>query len=378
MKICYLTRSLESHTGVGRFCLSLLAGLKKEFPDAEFTILTGKPSGHVLETSIIHPNKFRALLAIPKIRSILKKHDIIHALDGWPYGFIAALASFGLKKKLIVTAVGTGAVRPLYLFPKRWLLSWAYRRADHVVAVSNNTKKEILKVAPDLNIQVVNHGVDFNAFNKNAAVRAEVSRRVSAVKPYILSVGALKQRKGYEFSIRAFAEVAPRFPALKYVLFGADYSRNKSEYHRLRGLIERLGIADRVIFESYDRDRGIDQAVVSDEELAYLYKNAELFILLSQDFNKDIEGFGLVFLEAAACGLPVIATRETSAEDAVASGKNGILVSPGDYREAAAAIIKILSEPTLKKLFSRESLAFAKKMSWQKAAASYSKIYKNS
>lgn len=367
MRVYYLNHDLKDKTGAGRFGLAILNAIKNQKSDLDFSVLTSEASGHEKERPIIYSNKLRLLFVFLKIRKEFKKCDVIHALDGWPYGFIAAFASLGLKKKLIITAIGTGAVQPLYSWWKRPLIKWAYKKADVVTAISSNTKREILKIMPNLNIEVINHGVDYEKFvsdskNPNTfesfELNANISNRVS--KPYILSVGTLKKRKGFEYSIRAFAEIAPRFPDLKYVIVGKG-----PEEGNLKSEIEKLGINSRVIFLSG----------LSEEELISLYKNAELFILLPQDDNKDIEGFGLVFLEAAACVLPVVATKNTSAEDAVLDGKNGLLVKPRDFTEAAAAMEKILSDENLKDRFSQRSLKFAKSMSWEKAAASYLRLY---
>ncbi|MDP3800221.1 MAG: glycosyltransferase [bacterium] len=178
----------------------------------------------------------------------------------------------------------------------------------------------------------------------------------------MLSVGTLKKRKGYKYSIKAFAEVADKFPELKYIIVGQG-----PEEENLKSQISNLKIKDKVIF--FDR--------LSEEFLVALYHNAELFILLSQDNGKDIEGFGLVFLEAASCGLPVVATLETGAADAVSDGKNGVLVPTRDNYKAAQAIIKILSNSSLKNSFSKSSLEFAKSMSWERVANLYLKAYED-
>ncbi len=353
MKICYLNHDTRNNTGAGRFYNSLSAAVKKAIPGVGIEILTSE--------NILCPNKLKLLLAFPMIRKVFKSCDVIHALDGWPYGVIAAVASLGLKKKLIITAIGTGAVKSLYSFWKRPLLRWAYRKAGKVIAVSNNTKKEIQKFLPDLKIEVINHGVDFRKFDvRNVGnVRDENTQQF---RPYILSVGALKKRKGFEYSIEAFAKIAEKFRDLKYVIVG-----DGSERQNLESRIQNLELDDRVIFLSDLRE----------EELIALYKNAELFILLPQDSNKDIEGFGLVFLEAAAAGLPIVTTKETSAEDAVLDGRNGFLVSPQDFQAAALATEKILSDKNLHKSMSQESIKFAKEMSWEKAASHYMNLYIN-
>lgn|GEM_PF-493722 len=293
MRIAYLNHDTSSLTGAGRFYQSFSSAIKKLLPNVQIEALTTE--------NIIYANKFKLIFALPVIRRILSRCDVIHALDGWPYGVIAAWANKTLKKPLIITAIGTGAVKPLYSWWRRPILKWAYRRAFRVIAVSNNTKREILKFLPDLKIEVVNHGVDYERFN-NENTKIYESTKIKSLKPYILSVGALKKRKGYEHAIKAFAQIAKIFPDLKYLILGQG-----SEKTNLQLLITNYQLQNRVVFLNK----------LSEEEMIALYRNAELFMLLPQDDNKDIEGFGLVFLEAAAAGLPVVATKETSAEDAV-------------------------------------------------------------
>ena len=352
MRIIFLNHDLNNNTGAGRFGLLLLNYLKQEIPDLEYRVLT--------HDNFLPDKKNKLLFSLLKIRAIFKKYDIIHALDGWPYGIIAALASLGLKRKLIITAVGTGAIQPLYNFWKKPIMVWAYRRADQVVAVSNNTKQEILKIIPNLDIQVINHGVEFEKF-QSADWRTK-PKIIDGLRPYILSVGSLKKRKGYEYSISAFAEISKKFPNLKYVIVGRG-----PEYDNLQFLISNFQLKDRVVFWNN----------LGEDALISLYQNAELFILLPQDIKKDIEGFGLVFLEAAAAGLPVIGTKASSAEDALLDGRNGILAPQKDFNQASDAMVKILSNTELKKSFSQESLKFAKAMNWERVAQQYSSLYHN-
>ncbi len=356
MRICYLNHDLKNTTGAGRFCLFLIKEIKNILPEAEITVLTSEYNGHTLEKGLIGQGVFGLIFTLFKIRKVLKDSDIIHALDGWPYGVLATLAVLGLKKKVIITAIGSGAVAPLYSFGRRPLVKWAYRRASQLTAVSRHTKKEILKIVPDLKITVINHGVDSAKFQVPS-----YKSQVTSYQPYILSVGALKPRKGFEYSIRAFAEVSKQLPDLKYAIVG-----NGPESKNLKFKIKNLKLENRVIF----------LASLSEGELIELYQNAELFILLPQDVAKDIEGFGLVFLEAAACGLPVVSAKDSSAEDAVLDGKNGILVPPQDAFAAAEAMIRILSDQKFKESLAAASREFAQKMSWQKTASEYVEFYK--
>lgn len=358
MRICYLNHDLNDNTGAGRFGLQLIRCLEHEYSNFHSVPLTAVSSSHARDESVLYPNPLRLLFALPLIRSIFKKCDIVHALDGFPYGVIAAIASFGLGRKLVITAVGTGAVQA-FCHPMRGaLLRWAYRRADRVVAVSNYTKREILKYVPGLHISVINHAVDAEEFSSllDAELSEEENLTIERLKPYLLSVGSGKPRKGYEYSFSAFARMGRRFPELTYVAVG---------YDKGTAMIGALGIADRVsCFVGVRR-----------QFLSALYRNAELFMLLPHEDRGDIEGFGFVFLEAAAAGLPVIGTRGSGAEDAVEHGKNGFLVEPKDAVSAADAGIKILSDRSLRAQFVQGSIDFAKRMNWERVAKKYMTIY---
>ena len=107
-----------------------------------------------------------------------------------------------------------------------------------------------------------------------------------------------------------------------------------------------------------------------------IYRNAELFMLLPVNDRGDVEGFGFVFLEAAAAGLPVIGTLDSGAEDAVLERGNGFLVQPRDSGSAASAAAHILGNVAMKKKFSAASLEFAKKMNWERVISRYSAVYK--
>ncbi len=350
MRILYLNNDKVFGTGSGNFLNNLVNSLKKINPNWGYSVLTKED---LFGSSFIYfPFYFL------KIRNIFKKNDIIHALDGWPYGFIAVFCSIGLKNRVIITAIGTGAIQPLYKIIKKQLLTWSYKRADKITAISNNTKKEILKVVPNLKIEVINHGVDFDKFQN---IQSKDIEEISKLKPYILSVGTLKKRKGLENSLKAFVRVSGEFDNVRYVIVGKGPDREK-----LNIIANSYNVLDKVVFLNK----------VDEDTLIGLYKNTELFILLPQDSNKDIEGFGLVFLEAAACGAPVIGSKDTSAEDAVLDGENGFLVYSEDTDSVSDCIMKILKDNDLKSKFSDKSIEFAKYMSWDKAAKGYISIYR--
>src|SRR3989338_1669656 len=357
MRICFLNHDMDPALGAGRFGVNLVERLARADPRLDAEVLITIASGHPRERAILPKTLSGFIVRCAEIRRAFSSADIIHALDGYPYGFIAALASLGLGKKLIITAIGTGAVRPLY-GRMGWLLAWAYRRANRVVAISRNTKREILEKVPDCAIAVVNHAVDADDFRAHGdgELAPEERGAILALKPYILSVGAWKKRKGFEYSFPAFAEVQKKFPRLSYVVCGIGPKPHLEAPHGLGGRVKYF--------------KGVRWPF-----LRSLYQNAELFMLLPVDDEKDIEGFGFAFLEAAAAGLPVIGTMASGAEDAGAEGENGYLVPPRNSAAAAAAATAILGNPGLRKKFSDGSLAFAKRMSWDRVVSAYRNMY---
>ncbi|PIR92501.1 hypothetical protein COU01_01445 [Candidatus Falkowbacteria bacterium CG10_big_fil_rev_8_21_14_0_10_44_15] len=362
MKICFLTHNVDIKNGTGRLTFEFIAQLKKALPQAGVLILTTVGSSYEGERVILYPNKIKLLVSLPKLRKIFERYDIIHAFDGWPYGVISALAHLGLKNKLVITAIGSGSLQPLYRWPTG-ILKWAYRQANALVAISSYTAREIKKKAPIVNIKVIPLGINCEYF----FVQGNDEKHLEDIKtfqPYLLSVGRLKPRKGYHVSLRVFAALTAQHPTLRYVIIG---SGRGGYYSELQKIIAELGIANKVLFKEN----------VSDEELAFWYRQAELFMLLPQNINYDVEGFGLVFLEAAAFGLPVIGAADSGAEDAVWDGQNGFLVKPTNIAAAAARVQEILNNQELRQKLSVNSMLFAKKMSWGHTIDSYLKLYQS-
>lgn len=365
MKICFLTHNLGQDNGAGVFSRRLIAGICAAL-GVEAVALTSAPSGESYERSLLAPNKLRLTARIFQIRAVLRDCDVIHALDAFPYGLIAAIASVGLGKPLIITTIGSGSILPFYQRRFAFGMRWTYRRADRIVAISAYTRDEILKKMPDLNIAVINPGVDADEFPpRSSSSQDSAGDLVKKYQPYVLSVGQLRWRKGYHFSIRAFAKVAALFPELHYVIVGKRYQDDY--YLRLQNLVKELDLVGKVHIVEHADTRAA---------LADWYRGAELFCLFSQNIKHDVEGFGLVFLEAAAAGLAAVGSKNCGVDDAVRDGVNGILVPSRDPNDFADAIITILKDPSKKKEMAAASRVFARQMSWDRHATQYATLYR--
>lgn len=152
--------------------------------------------------------------------------------------------------------------------------------------------------------------------------------------PLIITVARLVPHKGQDMGIRALARLRPEFPELRYVLVGEG-----PEEERLRELAQSLGVADRVVFAG----------VLDDSELPDAYSAATVYLGASRvEREIDVEGFGISFIEAAACALPSVAGDSGGVRSAVRDGKTGLLVSPVDVSAIAGALELLLRDEKLR------------------------------
>ena len=205
--------------------------------------------------------------------------------------------------------------------------------ADAVVAVSAFSAALAASAGVDrAKLHAIHNGVDCARFQPGPADAALAARLgIEDGDEVVLTVSRLAQRKGHATALRALAEVLRARPKALYVYTGED-ARLSDE---LAALATELGVQGRV--------RAI--GFVSEEELPALYRLARVFVLLSDESPNDVEGFGVALIEAAASGLPVVATCTGGIPEAVAEGETGVLVPPGDPRATARALGALLADP---------------------------------
>lgn len=154
-------------------------------------------------------------------------------------------------------------------------------------------------------------------------------------KNVLLSVGRLVERKGFDTVIRSLPIVIKDNPDILYILVGGGPYQKKLEQ-----LSIKYQVQDYVVFAGR----------VDDEELPVYYGLSDIFIMPSRIIeNKDVEGFGIVFLEANMYGKPVIAGDTGGVRDAVVDGETGILVDPENTQEIANSILSLLKDKALRK-----------------------------
>lgn len=368
-KILIITLSLSEKNGTGRYSRSLLKELSRYYrlkvfsgqedinwpaiPNVEiFPVLPGPPD------SLKMRNPLFLLKAWHVIRQEIKKEqfDFVHSLMDYPFSLLGYLVAKGLKKPLYLTAHGTYSIIPFNMIPDRWLNSLVLRQAKRIACISSFTESEIKKRMRRLaNTVVINNGIDFAKFQKENPLSKNE-------RPTLISVGELKHRKGYHVLIAALAKVKERYPDFIYYIIG---DRSNIKYvNQLESLVEKLSLQENVQFLEK----------VSDEELIDHYYRSHVFALTPVNVEGYFEGFGLVYLEAGACGLPVIGTLGCGAEDAILEGQTGFLVKQNDVGETAAAILKLLDDSFLAEKLGVAGRARAGEMDWENVVKKYINI----
>lgn len=213
----------------------------------------------------------------------------------------------------------------------------ALQHANRIIAISRFTANLLQEagVAPD-QIEIVYPGCNVDRFRplpqrKNFRKKLLGSRYGDRL---ILTVGGLVERKGQDMVIRALPRVCQRVPDASYLIVGDGPYRSQ-----LEKIAVQMGVRDRVIFAGK----------IPNQDLAPLYSLCDIFVMPSRDQSEqcDVEGFGVVYLEANACGKPVIGGRSGGVPEAVADGVTGLLVDPHDPADIANAITRLLTDADL-------------------------------
>ena len=242
------------------------------------------------------------------------------------------------------------------------LIPLSLKKSHKIVTISESTKNDMLKrfkgLSPD-KIEVIHLGVRPG----NPPVRASqhLDRYGLSKNKYFLFLGTLEPRKNIVSIIKAFHQV----------ITGDDRYRENYKlviagqkgwfYEKIFETVERLHLEESVVFTGY----------ANEEVKQPLLANAYLFV-----YPSIYEGFGLPVLEAMAYGVPVITANVSSLPEV--SGEAALLVRPGKWQDIAEAMQKLLSNKKLYENLSTESLARAKKFSWEQTAKKTLALFKSS
>lgn len=345
LHVCIATQQLRNViSGVGLHAKNLINHLladghqvtvivpQNQLPDPPISFSYVKVSNNILINNHARwlPTSYHFSVAIQELEK-QKKIDLIHFTD-------AREALFYKSKIPIVGNVNdTYAIdkkSPLYYrrYYTDWISRWlyysiihqfekiTYPRLNAIITNSHYTSNILISKYPvnPHKVHTIHKSIDLNLYC--------TLPRFSNLNhpPRILFVGGNMQRKGLPTLIFASQQIIKIFPDCEFLVVGKDNAENK-----MKSLTEKLGVHNHFIFWGWQ-----DQA-----QLIQLYRKSDIFVLPSLT-----EAFGVVILEAMACGIPVIASNVGGIPEIITDGENGILVPPDDSKILAEVIINLLQD----------------------------------
>ena len=262
-------------------------------------------------------------------------------------------------------------------FSTKILIPQSLKRADKIIAVSKNTKKDIEKIfkIPREKIEVIYEGVEFRDFPQKSEEVCGIENKICEVDlrvkyglkdKYILFLGTIEPRKNIISLVKAFYELAKDSEDFKQkyqlAIAGAKGWKYEDVFAEIKRSILKL-----------DKKETAKEIIkylgyVPAKDKFSLMKHAACFI-----FPSLYEGFGLPVLEALSLGVPTITSLVSSLPEV--AGEAAILINPNKVSEIKSALRKVLEDEDLRKKFSRAGIVQAKKFSWEKCAEETVKVY---
>lgn len=284
------------------------------------------------------------------------RQGVLYLPEPGPMLAMMALQFFGgvRPRRLVLTFHGSEILQ-FYRKPiTRLLTRRLLRQADRVSTLSQFTRDLLCRHFPEASPKLrLTPGALRSRVDDHDQPRLSLPPRSG--KRVVLTVGRLHPRKGQWETLRALQALPPEQRArVEYWLVGGQ---SKKGYEQT--LRSTAAASDLVV-------RFFGPA--SDAELEALYARADLFALTSTEYGDSIEGFGLVYLEAAGHGLPIVGHAIGGVAEAVVPDVTGLLVPPGDQTQLTAAFARLLSDDALRARFSAAGREWAHRHSWQRSA----------
>ncbi len=383
LKVLFLTDSLSDLDGVGRYAMCLIAALEREFPGLEVEVLLARkhrptssqvPKHWKLSVELppdyffhMSPSRFwpNLLIATWRIWRKARSADLVHAIKDYPHSLAGLLGSKLAGVPCVATAHGTYTVQPLLVRRHAKLAAWTYRRFAAMISVSNYTRRRLLELMSgrglnEERVHVIPNCVDVENYEEQRSIAG----KPWSDQRFTLSIGELKQRKGLHLALAAWCRCALRHPDLHHFIVG---NRSGDDYEEsLLSLVRESGLEDRVHFLGN----------IDEQEKIELLQRAEVFLHTPVTASDGgFEGFGIVYLEAAASGTPSIGTLDCGAEDAIVDGLTGFLV-PQEVDAIEEALDKLLSDEELRASQGQAGKGYAASQTWGGNAERVAAIYR--
>jgi len=262
--------------------------------------------------------------------------DLLHVHYAIPHAVCAILAKqmSGKDIKIVTTLHGTDITVLGYDPSLTASIKFAIEKSDVVTAVSNSLISQTYDVIkPEKSIELVYNFIDEDVYRLTNSVYLRNEYGIKKEEKIVIHVSNFRAVKRVQDVVKAFAKIADKVPA-KLLLVG-----DGPEMTVICRLVNQLNISDKVLF------------LGKQDNLEELYSISDLMLLLSEK-----ESFGLVALEAMACGVPCIGTLVGGIPEVITDGENGYLCELGDVETVAKKGIALLEDDALQKQFSAKAI----------------------
>jgi len=282
-----------------------------------------------------------------EIKEVLarEKFDIIHLHE--PFMPMLCSAVIRFSDTVNIGTFHAAGSKPGYYWGWPISVVMLHRRRQKLagrIAVSKLAMNNAIKHVPG-HYDIIPNGIDLEHFSGSVLPIDEFCDG----KKNILFVGRLEKRKGMDYLLKAYEKVKKECPESRLIIVGPG-TRSRRKYEKQ---VSKKGLTD-VVFVGN----------VSYDELPRYYKTADIFCAPAT----GQESFGIVLLEAMAVGTPVVATNIDGYAGVMTNGQEGLLVPPKNEHELARALLKLMSDDSLRQQMGDSGLATAQKYDWEKVA----------
>ena len=373
MKVLFLCDSFLPHAGGARvYYYNLYKNLAFERGD-DVTVLTKKVPGWEEFDQVESRGRFRIVrcgspleswkyyewpkIVVPLLRAVpllaRQRFDLIHFGDLYPPGVLSLWFKRVLKKSYVAYCHGEEITQTDLRRYQPRVRDAIFREAEVIVAANEFARQNLLRIGiPGERICKITPGVDCDRFRPEEPREDLIERYGLRGKTVILTVARLVPRKGHKTVLEAIRRLLPEIANLVYLIVGTG-----PEEEQLKKTVAEWNLTNTVRFAGFIRDA----------DLPAYYNLCDLLTMpnFEEQGTGDIEGFGMVFLEANACGKAVVAGRSGGTSEAVMHGTTGMLVDPQNPAELAEVLRLLIQHGTLRNKLGESGMRRARsEFSW--------------
>ncbi len=350
--------------GVQRYLYEICGHL----PKSQITVVTPFGEAYIGNNINTLQVKFYSRFFWPRWLPLVNTLRRMYALGRFDTLLVGEVLPLGMVAKILyafwgvpyaVFTYGMDITLPRLSFRKTALLKRILATADKIFTISSYTKDKIMELnVPDSKIDFIHPVVELKSLPRinQGNIDAVKNRYIPQGKPVILTVARLVPRKGHAVVVHAMKQVLKRFPNAVYVIVG-----DGPEQENIKKIAANEGVSSSVVMTGE----------VDDLTLHCLYESCDVFALTpTNDVDEhDIEGFGIVYLEAQAHRKPVIASRSGGADEGAGGTGCATIVEQNNSGALAQAITNLLADPDESRALGERGFIRVSTMTWKNEIA---------